>query len=157
VLGTGSEAGSGSWPWLGNLLIFGAVVGEALFVIFPKVLSNSVSSLATATWVNVLGLVMFLPFSLYEARHFNFLAVALNAWLPILYNGILLTVVAFLFWFRGVTRVPASAAAVFTGIMPISAVLLSYLVLNEPFSWLHLMGALCVLLGIGLIARKGQE
>jgi drug/metabolite transporter (DMT)-like permease len=73
-----------------------------------------------------------------------------------LYNGILLTVIAFLFWFRGVTRVPASAAAVFTGIMPISAVSLSYLVLNEPFSWLHLIGALCVLLGIGLIARDGE-
>lgn len=156
LLGTGSDAGSGSLPWLGNLLIFGAVIGEALFVIFPKVLSNSVSSLATATWVNVLGLVMFLPFSLYEARRFDFLAVTLNAWLPILYNGIFLTVIAFLLWFQGVIKVPASTAAVFASVMPISAVSLSYLVLHEPFSWLHIIGALCVLLGIGLIARNGE-
>ncbi len=156
LLGTGSDAGSGSLPWLGNLLIFGAVIGEALFVLFPKVLSNSVSSLATATWVNVLGLVMFLPFSLYEARHFDFLAVTPNAWLPILYNGIFLTVIAFLLWFQGVIKVPASTAAVFASVMPVSAILLSYLVLHEPFSWLHIVGVLCVLLGIGFIARNGE-
>lgn len=156
LLRTGSDAGSGSLPWLGNLLIFGAVIGEALFVLFPKVLSNSVSSLATATWVNVLGLVMFLPFSLYEARHFDFLAVTPNAWLPILYNGIFLTVIAFLLWFQGVIKVPASTAAVFASVMPVSAILLSYLVLHEPFSWLHIVGVLCVLLGIGFIARNGE-
>ena len=65
--------------------------------------------------------------------------------------------VAFLLWFEGVARVPASTAAVFTGVLPISAVALSYAVLGEPFLWSHLIGGACVVLGIVLIARRGSE
>lgn len=152
LLESSLDAAFGSAPLLGNLLILGAVIGEALFVIFPKVLSHQVSALATATWVNGLGLVMFLPFALYEAGTFDFAAVDPIAWLPIFYNGILLTVVAFLLWFQGMTKVPASTAAVFTSLMPLSALLFSYFVLNEPLSWAHGVGVLCVLLGLGFIA-----
>jgi drug/metabolite transporter (DMT)-like permease len=56
-----------------------------------------------------------------------------------------------------VIKVPASTAAVFASVMPVSAMALSYLILNEPFSWWHLVGASCVLLGIALIAWNGQE
>ncbi len=156
LLESGTDTVSGSAPLLGNLLILGAVIGEALFVLFPKVLSNRVSALATATWVNMLGLAMFLPFALYEAGDFDFAAVSPTAWLPIFYNGILLTVVAFLLWFQGVTEVPASTAAVFTSLVPLSALLFSYFVLNEPLSWVHGVGVLCVLLGLGFIARNGK-
>lgn len=157
LLESSTNTTSGSAPLLGNLLILGAVIGEALFVIFPKVLSNRVSALGTATWVNVLGLVMFMPFALYEAGDFDFAAVSLTAWLPIFYNGILLTVIAFLLWFQGVVKVPASTAAVFTSLMPLSALLFSYFVLNEPLAWVHGVGVLCVLLGIGFIAQNGKE
>jgi drug/metabolite transporter (DMT)-like permease len=153
VLGTTLAAARGTAPLLGNLLILAAVIGEALFIVLGKVSTQSVSPLTTATGVNVLGLFMFLPFFIYEASFFDFLAVRLADWLPILYYGVFLTVIAFILWFQGVSKVPASTAAVFTGIMPVSAVLLSYLVLNEPFSWAHVAGGLFVLLGIGFITR----
>ncbi len=50
-----------------------------------------------------------------------------------------------------VSKVPASTAAVFTGIIPISAVFLSVIVLNEPVSLRHIIGVLCVFLGIVFI------
>jgi drug/metabolite transporter (DMT)-like permease len=74
--------------------------------------------------------------------------------MPILYYGTAVTVVAFILWFRGVMKVPASTAAVFTGIMPVSAVLLSYLILREPFAWSHVWGGLCVLAGLRLITME---
>ncbi len=42
-------------------------------------------------------------------------------------------------------------AGVFSGILPISAVVFSYVILRERFLWLHLGGVLCILLAIGLI------
>ena len=100
---------------------------------------------------------MFLPFSIYEAGSFDFSRLTLEEWIPIIYYCIVVTVVAFILWFQGVSRVPSSTAAVFTGIMPVSAVLLSYLILKESFLWSHLIGVLCVLLGIGLIGRGRRK
>ena len=54
---------------------------------------------------------------------------------------------------QGVTKLPTSTAAAFTGVFPISAVLLSYGILGEPFMWSHLAGVLLVMSGIGLIAK----
>jgi drug/metabolite transporter (DMT)-like permease len=69
---------------------------------------------------------------------------------------VVVTVIAFLFWARGVARVPASTAAVFTGMLPISAVTLSYLVLGEPMRVSHLVGTACVIAGIILVARESK-
>ena len=60
----------------------------------------------------------------------------------------------YLLWFGGLSKVTASTAGVFTGVLPVSAVLLSYLVLGEPFSWAHPVGIACVLGAILLIARQ---
>ncbi|MDA8210318.1 MAG: DMT family transporter [Clostridia bacterium] len=145
---------SGVFPLLGNLLIFGAVIGEALFTILRKVLPDTVSPLSAATLMSFMGFLMFLPLTVYEALSFDFSAVSLRDWLYILYFGIVVTVVAYILWFQGVAKVPASTAAVFTGVMPVSAVLLAYIVLNEPLSWAHILGGLCVLIGIGFITKQ---
>jgi drug/metabolite transporter (DMT)-like permease len=62
-------------------------------------------------------------------------------------------VLAYILWFSGVGKVPASTAAVFTGVMPISTVALSALILGEQITGAHLVGLACVLGGIGLITR----
>ncbi len=95
---------------------------------------------------------MFLPLAIFEARAFDFSRATLADWIPVVYYGIVVTVVAFILWFRGLAKVPANTAAVFTGVWPVSAVLLSYIILKEQFVVSHLLGIACVLLGIGLIA-----
>ncbi|NMC12704.1 MAG: DMT family transporter [Chloroflexi bacterium] len=139
-------------PLLGNLLIFSAVVGEALFTIFRKITSPVVSNLAGTTILSVIALVMFIPFASIEAISFNWAQTPLQGWLVILYYGGFATIVAFICWFRGLAKVPASTAAVFTGMMPLSAVILSCLVLRESFSLYHLLGIILVLVGIGFAA-----
>jgi drug/metabolite transporter (DMT)-like permease len=145
----------GAWPLLGNLLVFGAVVSEGLFVVCARVLSQRLSPLVVATGITVLGLAMFLPFTLWEARRADLSALGAADWAAIAYYGVVVTVIAFLLWARGIARVPAGTAAVFTGVLPVSAVTLSYVLLGERFLWSHLLGGLCVLAGILLVAREG--
>jgi len=148
------DAARGQMPLLGNVLVFGAVIGEALFTIFRKTASDTISPLRMATAVSVFGLLFFLPFALYEAITFDFYSVSWTEWIPIVYYGVVVTVIGFILWFQGVTKVAASTAAVFTGIMPITAVLLSYLILQEAFAWSHVWGGLSVLAGLGLIVLE---
>jgi drug/metabolite transporter (DMT)-like permease len=72
-------------------------------------------------------------------------------------HGVIVTALGHLVWFGGLTKVAVSTAGVFTGVLPVSAVLPSRLIPGEPFSWVHAVGIACVLLAILLIARQRPD
>lgn len=152
VLGGGASADRGSNPLLGNLLVLGATVGEALFTILGRAVSDGVSPLAITTVVSVLGCVMFLPFAAYDLASLDPASVRPTTLAAIGYYGLVVTVLAFVLWFRGVSEVPARTAGAFTGVLPVSAVVLSYLLLGERFRLSHPIGIACVLSGILLVS-----
>lgn len=151
------ESESGNEQWLGPLLVFGAVIGEALFSILGKSLSKRLTPLAIATYVIVLGFFMFLPFALGEGVHFDFSSVSLAGWAVMGYYAVVVTVIGFLLWYSGLAQVPASTVAGFTGLVPITALLFSYWLLDEAFAWSHLLGMGFVLGGIWLTAKGENE
>jgi drug/metabolite transporter (DMT)-like permease len=136
---------------LGNLLVCGAVLGEAVFLLLRKRISPAASSLGTSWALIVLGFIMFLPPALWQGRHFDYAAVPAKAWIAILYFGAVFTVVAYILWFCGVERVSGQTAGVFTAVMPVSAVTLSCIFLGEALTWSHVCGGLFVLAAIFLM------
>lgn len=56
-------------------------------------------------------------------------------------------------WYTGVAKAEAGLAAGFMGVMPVSALALSYLLLGEEFRWVHLAGFAVVFTGVLLVAR----
>ncbi|MFS0880888.1 DMT family transporter [Metabacillus niabensis] len=156
VVGSASDIERGSSPIFGNLLIFGAVICEALFIILGKFVSQRVSPLAISTIVSVLGTILFLPLSLYEGAKYNFEGVTIAEWGLILYFGIVVTVIAFILMYQGVSKVPASTVGVLTGVLPISSVLLSVLILGEKISFFHFIGISFTLTAI-LLSNKQPE
>nr|WP_027414750.1 DMT family transporter [Aneurinibacillus terranovensis] len=153
VVGAFSNTAHGAHALFGNLLIFGAVVGEAIFFTFRKFVSKDLSALVISTVVSITGSLLFLPFAVYQAWKFDFSGVTVNDWLLILYCGVVVTALAVILMNQGIAVVPASSAAVFTAIMPISAVVLSCLFLHETFYWYHYVAIGCVLAGIVFIAK----
>jgi drug/metabolite transporter (DMT)-like permease len=152
-LGGSVPEAQGPAPLPGNLLVFGAVVCEAVFLVCSRVASQRLSPLTVATAISVLGFLMFLPFALVEAASVDLARVTAGDWLAIGYYAVGVTVVAFLLWARGVARVPASTAAVFTGVLPLSALCLSWAALGEPIGLTHLAGAAAVIAAIVVLAR----
>ncbi|MGG2091794.1 DMT family transporter [Bacillus sp. S13(2024)] len=157
VFGSSSNVARGSSHVLGNLLIFGAVIGEALFIILGKLVAQQVSSLAISTIVSAFGAVLFLPFSLYEGSRFHFEKVSISEWGLIFYFGIVVTVIAFILMYQGVSKVPASKAGVLTGVLPISSIILSILILGEEISLFHFVGIGLILMAIHLISKQPSE
>ena len=143
----------GARPLVGNLLVFGAVVGEAVFVVCSRVAAQRLPPLVVATAISALGFVMFLPVAALEMRAFPLSHLAVTDWTIVAYYGVLVTVVAFLLWARGVARVPASVASVFTGVLPVSALALSHVALGETITAWHLLAAALVATGIVVLAR----
>ena len=143
----------GPAPLVGNVLVFGAVVGEASYIVCGKIASRRVPPLIVATALSGLGFLMFLPFALWQSARFDFALLGTREWLAIVYYAVAGTVIAAVLWSRGLIHVPASTAGAFSGVLPISAVALSYVVLGERFAWSHVLGAACVIAGILLLAR----
>ncbi|WP_242771446.1 DMT family transporter [Brevibacillus parabrevis] len=144
---------------LGNLLVFLAVVSEALFTIFAKRLSGKITPFQMTAAINAISFVMFLPFAIWEAVRFDWGAVPAHIWWLLLYYAVTASVLSFFLWYNGVAKVEASKAGLFTGMMPISAALVAVLFLNEAFTWMHGVGMVLVLASIfaGTQRIRGTE
>lgn len=138
---------------LGNLLICGAVMGEVFFLLLAKKITSSVSDLCTTGILSLLGVLMFLPFSIYEGIYFDFEVILMDDWLYMLYFGAVYTVLAYIFWFRGVKRVSGSTASAITALIPMSATILAVVCLNEKFTLLHAIGFILIIASIMLMSR----
>ena len=139
----------------GNLLVFGAVVSEALFTIFAKKLASILTPIQMAAGVNIIGFVLYLPFAIVEALSFHFSHLGLSNWLLIFYYSITASVLSFVLWYKGVSKVKASIAGLFTGFIPVSATLVGIIFLKESFGWNQTIGMICVLFAIFLGTREG--
>lgn len=147
--------GSGSRPLdgqalLGNALVLGAFTCEALFTIFRKT-SQEVPPMLGALLVTCFGFLLSLPVGMIEFIQFDLRAITPQHVLVLLYSGVFVSALAYFLWFRGLENASTSAAGILTGLLPISAVVLSTLFLSEAFTLVHLLGLLMVLSAIGII------
>ncbi len=136
----------------GNLLVILAVIGESLFTVFRKKVSFSDKPITSTLIIIIFSLMMFLPISIFDSLRFDYSNLVFLDFVPLIIYGLFCTVIAYICWFAGVSKVKISVAAGFTGIMPISSVILSFLVLGEIITWKHILGVLLVLIGIYTIA-----
>lgn len=139
---------------LGNFLVLGAVLAEALFAIFSRRLSLTVHPWSMAFGVNIVGLLMFLPLAIPQALTFDWSAPSTGVWCWVLFYSITASVLSFLLWYRGISEVPANVAGLFTGLVPVSAALVGLLVLGELLSSGHAIGMGMVIASILLGAKN---
>ncbi|VFQ44587.1 DMT family transporter [Desulfoluna butyratoxydans] len=154
-LSSGQPGGEGHLS--GSLLVFGAVVAEALFTIFRKKVAHEISAVTNTFGLVLISLVMMCPFVAWEFRVYNLLP-GVQAFAGIVYYGVCATAMAYLLWTHGVGRVSAEAAGAATAAMPASSVLLAALVLGEPLDHRHLLGCSMVMAGIAfstLFKKRG--
>lgn len=141
----------------GNLLVFGAVVGESMFSIIRKFVAAPISPLGVATVISLMGLAMFLPPGLIEAFNWDWSRLTLAGALATVYFGLFVTALAYLLWFSGLAGVSSATAGTFTAVMPLSAVILSCLVLGEKLTGRHLLGGLAVVAGLLLMTLSKRR
>lgn len=148
----GPSSGSGDNVWLASLLVFGAVCCEATYTLLGKKLTADLSPLAIAVWAAAGAALLFAPFAIVQALDFDWSRPAGTDWLALLWWGAGTMGLGSLLWFRGVMRVSGTTASGFMAVMPLSALLLSYLLLGESFAWMHVAGMAAVVAGIAAVA-----
>jgi drug/metabolite transporter (DMT)-like permease len=154
------HAGAGASPegahsLMGNALVLAAVVCEAVFILLNRKLAQPLQPLVLSTLMTGLGFALSLVPALME--HPLRYVPGASVWLALVYYALVPTVGGYLLWYAGSARVAASEAAVFTALVPVSALVLAAWLLGEQITPRHMAGAACVLLAVALAARTSPK
>jgi drug/metabolite transporter (DMT)-like permease len=156
VLHLGSTGGgaSGGGLGLGTLLVFAAVCCEAAYTLLGKQVSRSADPIVVAFLAAALAVPAFVPLAWWQWERFAPHEVGAAGWLALGWYGAGTLALGTWLWYSGVARVEGTVAAGFMGVMPASALILSYVLLREPFRWIHLAGFAVVAAGVLLVSSE---
>ncbi len=125
-------------PVWGNLLVFGAVICEAAYVVIGKSLSQQMGPKRISALINLWGLALVTPMGLWTAWQFDFGQMTGPLWALLVFYGLAASVWTVWLWMTGLKRVQASQAGVFTVMLPLSAAAIGVLFMGErltPLQW----------------------
>jgi len=150
-------AGSNNFSWTGFTLIFGVVLCEAAFTLIAKSVSKQVAPKVMSGVVLAISTLLFLPFGVWQAITTPTLVLDAQDWLLLAYLGIVVNALTYFLWYSGLKNTTASQAAVFTGIMPVSALVLAFIFLGEPLNINDVFGLALVLAGVFLVIKTSKD
>jgi drug/metabolite transporter (DMT)-like permease len=135
---------------LGSLLVFAAVCCEATYTLVGMRLSADLDPMSLTLVAAIVAIVGFAPLALWDLVGFDWTAPSTTEWAGALWWGAGTMALGSVLWFMGNRKVSGTTASVFMGVMPVSALVLSYVLLDEPFEWIHLVGMATVLAGLAI-------
>ncbi|MEP6969486.1 MAG: DMT family transporter [Betaproteobacteria bacterium] len=136
--------------WIGNLLVFGAVICEGAYAVIGKKLTGSLGPKRIASLINLWGFALMTPFGLYLALDFDFAGVSAGIWVLLVFYALSASIGTVWLWMTGAKYLPASQGGIFTVMLPISAALVGVLALGESMTGLQLLAFAIALFGVFL-------
>lgn len=143
----------------GNVLVVGAVLCEAGFVLIGKRLAPPYRPFRLALGANLAGLVLSLPLMLLEGKALALLALSPPMLLACVWYVLSASVIALWLWYSGLPQVPTWLAGLATAALPIAALALSVAFLGEVLGLSRVLGAALVLASIvvGAFAARDHD
>src|SRR6185369_7367628 len=148
--GDPSGIGERATNWLGNLLVFGAVLCEASYAVIGKKLTGALSPKRITSLINVWGFALVTPFGAYAALRFDFSSVQPGTWGLLVFYSLAASIWTVWLWMTGLKTVPAAQAGVFTVMLPVSAALVGVFALGERLGAIQLLAFTLALAGVVL-------
>ncbi|WP_322924849.1 DMT family transporter [Paenibacillus campi] len=164
------NTGSNSWIpsiehiW-GNMFILGAAASESLFNIISRqqrlaYQRSSAADIHPMVQVFIVSAITFgfclIPFLL-EQPVATLPLIGWNEWLGLIWYGLVITGLSFFFFYKGVACCNAYTIAAFSGMMPLTSVLLSLLILKEQTSYVQSIGGILIIVSVLLIADTRRK
>lgn len=130
---------------IGDLLVVGAVLSAAVYMIFARHLGKTISPLQITGLQMILGTFLFLPFFLWDMHSVTWSAVAFEAIIAIVGLAVFATVGAFYCYNYALSHIEAARASVFINAIPIITAFGGWLILDESLAPLQMIGGAVVL------------
>lgn len=138
----------------GELLIIGCVFSWVIYSILGKVAMHDISPLIAVGYSTIIGTFALFFTALGDGLWHEMTKLNLLDWIGLAYLGVFGTVLGFLWFYEGIHQIGAGRAAVFINLVPISAVVLSYFLMDEVLTFSIILGTLLVLMGVSITNRS---
>jgi len=148
-----SRTQSAPHPLYGNFMEFLAMLTAAGYTLTLKHLSRKLLSLFLTAFQALVGTLFFGIVMLVTGTPLPE-NLPTEPSLAILYLGIAVTFGAYGLYNYGVNRIPASQASLYVNLIPLFAVLLAWLLLDERLGWQELLGGALMLGGVWIAQRE---
>lgn len=142
----------GTDAWIGDLLIFGCVLGWGIYSLFSKGLNQTLGPVQTVTYSILLGTLMLWVTSAVrgELSVTALAGLGMQQWLSLMYLGVLGSALAYIGYYDGIRKIGATRSGVFIALNPLTAVLFGALLLGEQLTLVMCLGGGLILAGIFL-------
>ena len=147
---TGAEEARTSMHWLGNTLVFCAVLCEAAYAVIGKSLTGRLGPKRISSLINLWGFALSTPFGIWLALGFDFASVGSGTWALLVVYALAASIWTVWLWMTGLKHVPAAQAGVFTVLLPVSAALVGVMVLGERLGGAQTLAFAAALAGVVL-------
>jgi drug/metabolite transporter (DMT)-like permease len=148
-----------SWQWggslLGDLLIIGAVVTAALYMVCARNLGKGHAAIEITAFQMIYGALMYAPVFFWELPTVRWSAISGRSAAALIYLTLFATCAAFLFYNYALTKLPAGKAAVFINGIPVVTAVAAWLLLDETLTLMQLCGGLLVLTAVCITNLSG--
>jgi drug/metabolite transporter (DMT)-like permease len=135
-------------PIIGDLLIFGAVLSAALYIVHARNLARNRSPLEITSVQALYGAIFYAPAFFWELPSMDWSAVSGHSLGAFIYLTLFATIAAFLCYNYALAKVPASRAAVFINGIPVVTAAASWLLLGEKLTLIQAGGGVLVLFAV---------
>lgn len=153
TLPTAESAGESSWAGIIFLLL--STLSTAGCVVSAKKLDVDLPPATMAAGVCFTGTVFTLPMAINQGLSFDWSQLTAANGLVMAYYGALVWAVPYVLFFKGVTRIPASATGMAVAVIPLAASFFSILFFGEQ---LHMTDCIAlVLVTMSIIAAEARE
>lgn len=142
---------------IGDLFV---VLSMAMWSVYTICLRWRPAGLHTMTFLFVLACVgdlCVLPLFLGEIAFGRHMVVTPTNIAALVFVGFFSSVLAYIFWNRGVELVGANVAGLFVHLMPVFGVVLAWIFLGERLAPFHVAGIMLILTGIVITSRMGRR
>ncbi|OMH38198.1 DMT family transporter [Motiliproteus sp. MSK22-1] len=134
----------------GDVWVLGAVFSWAFYTIALRWRPQALSGLALLGCNVIVGVILLLPLYLWETQTGRLIEWHQANLAVVAYMAIFPSILAYIFWNRGVQELGAAKAGLFVHLMPVFGLLLSVVFLGEHVRGFHLLGISLIFAGIYL-------
>ena len=139
---------------LGSLILLFTPVLWATYSLVGKKIMDRYSPFLVVAYVNVLGSVCLIPFSLAENSFCQIFTMSLSGWLAILFLAVACSLLGYYIWFYVMKQVGAAITSSFLFAEPLVTVLFAIMFVGEELGMFILAGGFLIFIGVYLVARK---
>lgn len=126
----------------------------AMYTICTRFLGGRIGPVHATLYSVAIGLALLAPLGAWPLGSAVAEGLSPGLWGALLYLGVLQTVLGLVWWFEGVQAIGASRAAVLNALVPVVALALAAMFLDEVPGPERSIGAVMVILGVGVAASR---